>query len=1019
MSEAKTLRLSKVAKELNVGISTIAEFLSAKGHVTEANPNTKIDEAQHVLVLKQFASDQQVKEKSRQVGIVSLPKGSVTIEDKLREDKKERFDELPSEVLIKDTSLKSEPQMKRAVAEEKPEDVPAPAPTAEVAPPNLVPVEAPPVASIPEPPAVKEAAPAAEQNPTPAPVDSASGLKVLRKIDLEDRRKKQAPKTKIQRPEVTLKAEDKPVPATVAQAPKAPIAPLPPPPNQTPEASKEDPAAEASKPTRQEPEMMRGTVEKLEGPTILGKIILPVDNSRRGGNSQSAADAKKKRKRIQTPTTQKVNPGAPGQNQGQGPRPNPGQRPGGPGGPGGPNRPGGGPNRPGGGPNRPGGPGGPGGANRPGGPNRPAGGPNRGRTPEPKVELTEEQIQKQIKETLARLSERGKGRQVKLRREKRAEYRERQQEVAAEIERDNRILKVTEFVSASQLSQMMEVPVTDIISACMSLGLFVSINQRLDAETISIIAEEFGFDVRFVTADIQEAIAEQEDRQEDRISRPPVVTVMGHVDHGKTSLLDYVRKANVIAGEAGGITQHIGAYGVQLEDGRYITFIDTPGHEAFTAMRARGAQITDVAIIVIAADDSVMPQTIEAINHARAANVPMVFAINKMDKPGANPEKIREALAQMNILVEDWGGKFQCQEISAKQGLNIDKLLEKVLLEAEMLELMANPKLRASGVVIEAQLDKGRGYVCTLLVQNGTLGPSDVVLAGPYSGRVKALFNERGSKADEAGPAIPVRMLGLSGAPQAGDRFNVMEDEREAREIATKRQQLQREQGIRAKKHITLDEIGRRIAIGDFKQLNIIIKGDTDGSIEALTDALLKLSTTNIQINVIHKSVGAISESDVLLASASDAIIVGFQVRPNTSARRLAEKEEIDIRHYSVIYQAIDEVKAAMEGMLAPEVEEKVTANVEIREVFVITKVGAVAGCYVLDGKIARNHKIRIIRDGIVVHTGKLSSLKRFKDDAKEVATGYECGLTIDRFDAIKVGDIIEGYEEVEVKRKL
>lgn len=1033
MSEAKTLRLSKVAKELNVGISTIAEFLSAKGHVTEANPNTKIDEAQHALVLKQFASDQQVKEKSRQMGTVSLPKGSVTIEDKLREEKKERFDELPSEVLIKDTSLKSETAVKKPVVEEKQEEVAPVVPKVETPAPSIPeeapeapappPVEIPPMVVVPEIPAVKEEPPVekpAEEPQQKAPAeDNAPGLRVLGKIDLEDRKKKPAPKPKAPEPEVKPKAEEKPAtpvvekPAPVAEKPAStPVTPAPP---AAPVATTPTPPAEPetpkAPPARQEPEMIRGTVEKLEGPTILGKIVLPVDGNRRGGSSQSAADAKKKRKRIQTPPVQKVNPGAPGQNQGQGQ----GQRTGGPGGQ---NRPGGGPNRPGGGPNRPGG--GPGGQNRPGGgPNRPGGGPNRGRTPEPKVELTEEQIQKQIKETLARLSERGKGRHVKLRREKRAEFRERQQEEAAEIERDNRILKVTEFVSASQLSQMMEVPVTDIISACMSLGLFVSINQRLDAETISIIAEEFGFDVRFVTADIQEAIAEQEDREEDRISRPPVVTVMGHVDHGKTSLLDYVRKANVIAGEAGGITQHIGAYGVQLEDGRLITFIDTPGHEAFTAMRARGAQITDVAIIVIAADDSVMPQTIEAINHARAANVPMVFAINKIDKPGANPDKIREALAQMNILVEEWGGKFQCQEISAKQGLNIDKLLEKVLLEAEMLELKANPKLRATGVVIEAQLDKGRGYVCTLLVQNGTLGQSDVVLAGPYSGRVKALFNERGSKADEAGPSMPVRMLGLSGAPQAGDRFNVMEDEREAREIATKRQQLQREQGIRAKKHITLDEIGRRIAIGDFKQLNIIIKGDTDGSIEALTDALLKLSTENIQVNVIHKSVGAISESDVLLASASDAIIVGFQVRPNTSARKLAEKEEIDIRHYSVIYQAIDEVKAAMEGMLAPEVEEKVTANVEIREVFVITKVGAVAGCYVLDGKIARNHKIRIIRDGIVVHTGKLSSLKRFKDDVKEVATGYECGLTVDRFDAIKVGDIIEAYEEVEVKRKL
>jgi translation initiation factor IF-2 len=566
---------------------------------------------------------------------------------------------------------------------------------------------------------------------------------------------------------------------------------------------------------------------------------------------------------------------------------------------------------------------------------------------------------------------------------------------------------------------MMDVKVTEVISACMSLGLFVSINQRLDAETISIIAEEFGFTVNFVSAELQESIDEEVDAPEDLSARSPVVTVMGHVDHGKTSLLDYIRKANVIAGEAGGITQHIGAYNVTLEDGRHLCFIDTPGHEAFTAMRARGAQITDVAIIVIAADDSVMPQTVEAINHAKAAGVPIVFAINKIDKPGANPDKIREALAAMNFLVEDWGGTYQCQEISAKQGLNIDKLLDKVLLQAEFLELKANPDRRATGSVIEAQLDKGKGYICTVLIQNGTLHKGDVILAGPYSGRVKAMYNERDMHIDVVGPSSPVRILGLTGAPQAGDKFNVMEDEREAREIAAKRLQLQREQGMRAKKHITLDEIGRRIAIGDFQQLNIIIKGDTDGSVEALSDSLLKLSTQKIQVNVIHKSVGAISESDVLLASASDAIIIGFQVRPSGNAKRIAEKEEIDIRNYSIIYQAIDEVKAAMEGMLAPEFEEKVMGNIEVREVFNITKVGQVAGCYVLDGKVSRAMKIRIIRDGIVVHTGKISALKRFKDDVKDVSHGYECGLSIDKFDKIQVGDIIEAFEEVEVKAKL
>jgi translation initiation factor IF-2 len=606
-----------------------------------------------------------------------------------------------------------------------------------------------------------------------------------------------------------------------------------------------------------------------------------------------------------------------------------------------------------------------------------------------------------------------------LRKEKRGHIREKLEEEALRAEEDKKVIKVTEFVSANELANMMDVKVTEVISACMSLGLFVSINQRLDAETISIIAEEFGFTVNFVSAELQESIDEEVDAPEDLSARSPVVTVMGHVDHGKTSLLDYIRKANVIAGEAGGITQHIGAYNVTLEDGRHLCFIDTPGHEAFTAMRARGAQITDVAIIVIAADDSVMPQTVEAINHAKAASVPIVFAINKIDKPGANPDKIREALAAMNFLVEDWGGTYQCQEISAKQGLNIDKLLDKVLLQAEFLELKANPDRRATGSVIEAQLDKGKGYICTVLIQNGTLRKGDVILAGPYSGRVKAMYNERDMHIDVVGPSSPVRILGLTGAPQAGDKFNVMEDEREAREIAAKRLQLQREQGMRAKKHITLDEIGRRIAIGDFQQLNIIIKGDTDGSVEALSDSLLKLSTQKIQVNVIHKSVGAISESDVLLASASDAIIIGFQVRPSGNAKRIAEKEEIDIRNYSIIYQAIDEVKAAMEGMLAPEFEEKVMGNIEVREVFNITKVGQVAGCYVLDGKVTRAMKIRIIRDGIVVHTGKISALKRFKDDVKEVSHGYECGLSIDKFDKIQVGDIIEAFEEVEVKAKL
>jgi translation initiation factor IF-2 len=566
---------------------------------------------------------------------------------------------------------------------------------------------------------------------------------------------------------------------------------------------------------------------------------------------------------------------------------------------------------------------------------------------------------------------------------------------------------------------MMDVQVNQVISTCMSLGLFVSINQRLDAETITVVAEEFGFKVEFVSADVQDSIVDENDAPEDLHSRAPIVTVMGHVDHGKTSLLDYVRKANVIAGEAGGITQHIGAYEVKLEDGRKITFLDTPGHEAFTAMRARGAKVTDVAIIVIAADDSVMPQTKEAINHAQAAGVPIVFAINKVDKPDANPERIKEQLAAMNYLVEDWGGKYQSQEISAKKGMNIDKLLDKVLLEAELLDLKANPGRLAKGTVIESSLDKGRGYVTTILVQTGTLKMGDVVLAGCHSGRVKAMFNERGNRIKEAGPSTPTMILGMSGAVQAGDQFNVMEDEREAREIANKRLQLQREQGIRTHKHITLDEIGRRLAIGNFKELNIIVKGDVDGSVEALADSLLKLSTQEIQVNVILKGVGQISDSDIMLASASNAIIVGFQVRPSSNARKLAEQEEIDIRLYSIIYDAINEVKAAMEGMLAPEFEEKIVCNVEVRETFKIPKVGTVAGCMVTDGKINRNTKIRIIRDGIVMHSGELSSLKRFKDDAKDVQAGMECGLSVHNFNDIKVGDIIEGYENVAIKRTL
>lgn len=633
------------------------------------------------------------------------------------------------------------------------------------------------------------------------------------------------------------------------------------------------------------------------------------------------------------------------------------------------------------------------------------------------VEVSDEEVQKQIKDTLARLTSKGpKFKTAKHRRDKREAVSARMQEEQAREEREKSILKVTEFVTVSELATMMDVSVTDVITACMNLGLMVSINQRLDAEALVVVAEEFGFQIEFVTVDTQEAINTEEDKPEDLVPRPPIVTVMGHVDHGKTSLLDNIRKTNVIAGEAGGITQHIGAYSVNL-DGRRITFLDTPGHEAFTAMRARGAQVTDVAIIIVAADDNVMPQTVEAINHASAAQVPIVFAINKIDKPAANPDRIKEELAAMNYLVEDWGGKYQCQEISAKQGINLDKLLEKVLLEAEMLDLKANPNREAQGVVIESTLDKGRGYVATVLVQNGTLHVGDIMLSGVYSGRVKAMFNERGTRITEAPPSTPVLVLGLNGAPQAGDTFNVMADERSARDIANKREQLQRMQGLRTQKHITLDEIGRRIAIGNFKELNIIIKGDVDGSIEALADALIKLSKEEVQVNVIHKAVGPISESDVLLAAASNAVIVGFQVRPSASARRLAEKEEIEIRLYSIIYDAINDIKDAIEGMLAPEMKEEIVCSVEVLETFKISKVGTVAGCIVREGKITRNTLVRVIRDGIVVYTGKLGSLKRFKDDVKEVTTNMECGLNIENYNDIKVGDIVEGYEQVEIRR--
>ena len=811
--------------------------------------------------------------------------------------------------------------------------------------------------------------------------DEVRGPKILGKIDLGGKKKKEAPAP------VEVKEEPKPAPAPVVEEPKReePKPVVEEPKKVEPKAAPvvEEPKHEEAAEEPKRDSVFRPQMSQLEGPKILG--TMDVSNMVPGG--------KHKRKRLEK---EKVNVAKEGKNVGK--------------------------------PEKGG---------QKGGNNNQNGNQNNNNNqqaqqqskknkkqqkqqPKPVVrpEVSDEEVQKQVKDTLARLTAKGtKSKGAKYRKEKREEVRERMNEEMEREEMERSVLKVTEFVTVSELATMMNVSPMEVISACMNLGLMVSINQRLDAEALVVVAEEFGFTVEFVSVEIQEAIEADADTEEDLVARPPIVTVMGHVDHGKTSLLDNIRKTNVTAGEAGGITQHIGAYSVEL-NGQKITFLDTPGHEAFTAMRARGAKMTDVAIIIVAADDSVMPQTVEAINHASAAGVPMVFAINKMDKPQANSDRIREQLSQMNYLVEDWGGKYQCQEVSAKKGMNLDKLLEKVLLEAEMLELKANPDRKASGAVIESMLDKGRGYVATIMVQNGTLRIGDVLLSGTYTGRVKAMFDENGKKVTEAGPSTPVQVLGLNGAPQAGDTFNVMDDDRSAREIANKREQLQRMQGIMTQKHVTLDEIGRRIAIGSFKELNIIVKGDVDGSVEAMSGSLIKLSKETVQVNVIHSAVGQISESDVLLAAASNAIIVGFQVRPSAAARKAAEKEQIDIRLYSIIYDAINEIKDAIEGMLEPVMKEEIVCSTEVLETFKISKVGTVAGCIVREGRMQRNTPVRVIRDGIVIYTGKLGSLRRFKDDVKEVTVGQDCGLNIESYNDIKVGDIIEGYEQVEVKRK-
>ena len=973
--EVKTIRLSKAAREFNVGTSTIVEYLAKKGFSIDPSPNTKLTPEEYALVVKEYQGEKEVKKNADQLGNIAFKGKTITVETTEKPkvvEEEEEIVSIKSNILTndkkdkKDKTEKVDKNDKTEKKEEKKETV--------------------------------------SEKPKEDSIKDAIKLNVVGKIDLDGGKKgngqpKNADKKEESKPKQP-KAEKPAPPTKPAEAPKQAQPKQQQKPAQPQTQAQPEKQVQPTQPvekTDTEDNFIPTKFKKLEGPKIIDKIELPIEHKAKGKQQTPApGDKKKKRKRI---GNSPVNPneiagqdkpkdnskgnkpqGQGGKQQGQGGKPGKEEK-------------------------------------------RNKDRFKKGKQPifEEKPELSDEEIQKQIKETLARLSPLGKSKTSKHRREKRHNIQNELEEERMHEMEEQKVLKVTEFVTANELATLMNIPVTKVIATCMSLGMFVSINQRLDAEILQVVAEEFGFKVEFQSLDVQEAIAESDepDKPEDLIPRAPVVTVMGHVDHGKTKLLDFIRSTNVVAGEAGGITQHIGAYEVKTSTGKKITFLDTPGHEAFTAMRARGAKITDVAIIVIAADDNVMPQTVEAINHAHAANVPIVFAINKIDKPTADPQKIYRQLADMNILVEEWGGKVQSQEISAKQGIGVDELLEKVLLEAEMLDLKGNPNRLAKGTVIESALDKGRGYVAKVLVQDGTLRVGDMVLAGTTYGKVKAMFNERNQQLKEAGPSTPLLLLGLNGAPQAGDNFNVMTDEREVKTIANRRQQLQREMGIRTQKHITLDEIGRRIAIGDFKELNIIVKADVDGSVEALSDSLLKLSTEEVQVNIIHKSVGAISEADIMLASASNAIIVGFNVRPTMQARKIAEREQIDIRLYSIIYTAIEEIKSAIEGMLAPEIQEVVTCNIEIREVFHISKVGNIAGCMVLDGKVNRQTKIRLIRDGIVVHTGTLGSLKRYKDDVKEVSAGFECGLNIENFNDIKVGDIIEGYQEKEVSRKL
>lgn len=958
MAEIKATRLSKAAREFNVGISTIVEFLQKKGHSIDPNPNTKLGPELYELLVGEYSTDLNVKKDAEKLTLKTFRDNAQKTEAVQEVEAESQPEE--AELLITDHSAAS----KEKKAEEK-----TPEPKKEEVVSEDVAKQ--------EPAAEKESKKTeekvSEKASEPEKVEGKEGPKVIGKIDLDSMNQKTRPTKKTKEEKEAEKhagkaAEKKEEKAAeveeTVEAPEEKVEPVA-------EPQKKEPEAE-EKPSKPKEDMIPTQFTKLSGPTVVGKIDLPAKREPKkkapvASSSDADAEMKRKRKRIKKDISRvelenKEKEAARKDQK--------------------------------------------------------SGGKRKKRPTRP--EVSDEDVQKQIKDTLAKLTTKGaKSKASKYRREKRDSFQQRMQEEEEQHELDRKVLKVTEFVSVNELASMMDVQATEVIQTCMSLGLFVSINQRLDAETMSLLADEFGYSMEFISADVMDGIAEEDDTDESLLPRSPIVTVMGHVDHGKTKLLDYIRSANVVAGEAGGITQHIGAYSVQIDENRKITFLDTPGHEAFTAMRARGAQITDVAIIVVAADDGVKPQTVEAINHAAAAGVPIVFAINKIDRPTANPEKIKEELANMNYLVEDWGGKFQSQEISAKNGINISDLLEKVLLEAELLDLKANPEKRAVGTIIESALDKGRGNVATMLVEAGTLRIGDVVIAGQFFGHVKAMFNERGNKIEEAGPSSPVMILGLNGSPQAGDRFNVMNSDREAKEIANKREQLQREQDLRTKKHITLDEIGRRIAIGNFQELNVIVKGDVDGSVEALADSLIKLSTAEIQVNIKHQAVGQISESDILLAAASNAIVIGFQVRPSLSARRLAEKEQIDIRLYSIIYDAIEEVRAAMEGMLSPEIREEIVATLEVLDVFKITKVGSIAGCMVKEGKIKRASKVRLIRDGIVVYTGVLGSLKRFKDDAKEVVSGLECGLNIENFNDVKVGDYVEAYEETEIRKTL